>query len=355
MVFLLWACNGADKVEGAASTDADHDGFLSTVDCDDHNAAIYPGAAEQFGNEIDEDCNGSDPLQSGVFQIGDPDDGFGSALGLGPEGLWVGAPYAEGGRGRVYALANDGSETHLRGNKDAHFGSRLLWQGARLLIGAPGEGGVYDGDGNRLLEAEGAGMALAALGDVVVSSTRQGSLGSDGSSHLWEQQPDALCFDGTGTLIAGFSHGLRGVVREQITHPHTSADGLGSALLWGDGDGDGVEELIVGAPEAGAVVFLDENLQEKSRITLGRGRFGAALALAAPGLLYIGAPTDGLNAEGGVYVGVQGQAPRLVLSGEAADDQLGVSLLAGPHYFVAGAPGSSQRSGSVFIQTGLSQ
>lgn len=323
MVFLLWACHGADKVEGAASTDADQDN--------------------------------SDPLPSGVFQFGDPDDGFGSALGLGPEGLWVGAPYAEGGRGRVYALASDGSETHLLGNKNAHFGSSLLALEDHWLIGASGEGAVYDENGRSLLVEEGAGIALAAFGTLWVSNTRQGSVGSDGSRHLWEQRPDALCFDETGTLIAGFSHGLRGVVREQVTHPHSTADGLGSALLWGDGDGDGVSELIVGAPEVGAVVFLDENLQEKSRITLGRGRFGAALALAAPGLLYIGAPTDGLNAEGAVYVGVQGQAPTLVLSGEAADDQLGFSLLAGPHYFVAGAPGSSQSSGRVFIQTGLPQ
>lgn len=40
-------------------TDADNDGFLSDVDCDDFNSAVNPGAEEICGDFTDNDCDGS--------------------------------------------------------------------------------------------------------------------------------------------------------------------------------------------------------------------------------------------------------------------------------------------------------
>jgi len=89
-------CSGADSLQCFVDTDRDGYGSTATVpagdadcadpgesglstDCDDANPAIYPGAPETPGDNIDQDCNGHDTIS--CFADADQD-GFGNDGGL---------------------------------------------------------------------------------------------------------------------------------------------------------------------------------------------------------------------------------------------------------------------------------
>ena len=74
---VLAACG--DKGEADIGIDADGDGFNETLDCDDGNAAIYPGA-EELCDGIDNSCSGEvdDDATDGITWYADGDgDGYG--------------------------------------------------------------------------------------------------------------------------------------------------------------------------------------------------------------------------------------------------------------------------------------
>jgi hypothetical protein len=90
-------CDGADLV--ASKTwyqDNDGDGYgdpnnsidsatkpngyvTNKIDCDDFDSSIYPGATEIAGDGIDQDCDGADLINAGIWYFDKDDDGYGDS------------------------------------------------------------------------------------------------------------------------------------------------------------------------------------------------------------------------------------------------------------------------------------
>jgi large repetitive protein len=81
LLVLALAAGCGDKDDSATTgpVDWDADGYDNTVDCDDDDAAINPGAAETPYNGVDDDCDGATPDDDldddGALEAVDCDDG----------------------------------------------------------------------------------------------------------------------------------------------------------------------------------------------------------------------------------------------------------------------------------------
>ena len=61
-----------DGNENLTFIDNDNDGYISTIDCDDNNAAIFPNAEDIPNNGIDEDCDGMDEITTSIPTCSNP-------------------------------------------------------------------------------------------------------------------------------------------------------------------------------------------------------------------------------------------------------------------------------------------
>jgi hypothetical protein len=311
-------------------------GIETGGDCDDSDAAVFPGAEERCDG-VDTDCDGALDLGAidGTRWYTDADaDGYGDAEDDG-----------------VLDCAADGRSADRFDCDDADAATNPADGGCAL----PAEGSVAD-----------AALTLDGLseGDGVGAAHLVADLDGDTLPDLLVGAPGADRAD----LLAGPLTGGESLASADATRRSYTVGAFGSALSAADLDGDGLAELLVGAPDdttlgtdAGAVWIFAGPIAGSAATTSGRAiyaetsrdSFGGALAPVpdaggAPALL-VAASNSG-TATGRVYLlgldATDASAPLATLDGTTAFDRAGAALAVadldgdGVSDLVIGAPGN---------------
>lgn len=291
---------------------------LLLLACTSVNSANPPPALPDVGTEW-------------VGQV--QDEGFGASLAASKDGatLAAGAPWAGG---RVYMLAVDGSVSMaLEGSPSLGVG--LAIDGDGIQACAPVDGQGCSGRVRRLPQ----GLAVLR-GDQVRVDDADVACGIGRLSDVASMDGTLIC---TATRDTTAVSTAEGVVLAERTE---SGDGLGHVACASDLNGDGTDELVVGAPGLDQV-WIWTSLDAAPIVLQGSGRFGQDVACGR-GLAAVGAPLFGGGGAAWVFEGAPSTWSVQEPAAEGAGrEQLGASVLVVRKGVLVGAPGTPDTAGRV--------
>jgi hypothetical protein len=313
---LLSACAGdkADLGGGGLGDDLDGDGFTTAEgDCDDANAAVYPGA-EEACDGVDNDCDGDTDVEDAdvvgfVSGAIDSDlDGYGDPLrisnycpGLLPDNVVENTDDCDDRDPEVQPGANevcDGVDNDCDGFTDGDDEDAVA-----IPRWAPDTDGDGYGDGD---------AAIRACEDPGGGYVENDLDCDDADRDVFPEAPE-VCGDGVDSDCDGADGLNRFSGDGDLGCAWTVAAAGAERLVAGDLDGDGLDELVAGG--RGEVALLADPLSA-ARVSLD------------------GAPAEGLP---GLAIGDltgDGEVDLLVIGGEAAEG----AIFEGP---LSGAPSVS--------------
>ncbi|MBO87277.1 MAG: hypothetical protein CL927_18165 [Deltaproteobacteria bacterium] len=253
--------------------DADGDGYEAPLDCDDADPEVNPGASEVCGDGIDNDCDGVasgcrmegeeviNDVSDTIFQGSSTNDAFGTTVASGGDVNGDGTP--------------DLLISQTSGGSSSPGSVHLFHSPTSGLVNA----GAADASLHGIIQSDGLGMGITALGDMDGDGYGDFALGAP----MAPQNTSGEEADWAVYVLTGPMTGDASVTTAEAWFPAVETTDLTGMRMGSPGDvsGDGVVDLLVASPSGsvgpgdlvGKVYLLEGDWNREEDLTEARAIF----------------------------------------------------------------------------------